>query len=60
MAQPGRGIWYVVEDLNRSSIRVAEDCGFRLAGVGTRVVRLKGFDYYKMTSAQTLTTPATT
>jgi RimJ/RimL family protein N-acetyltransferase len=45
---PGRSFWYVVEDVNRPSIKVAEDCGFRLAGVGTRVIRIKGFDCYEI------------
>jgi RimJ/RimL family protein N-acetyltransferase len=48
MRMPGRNFWYVVEDINRGSIKVAEDCGFRLAGVGTRVERLKGLDYYEI------------
>jgi RimJ/RimL family protein N-acetyltransferase len=48
MRAPGRNFWYVVEDVNRASVKVAEDCGFRLAGVGTRVKRLKVFDYYEM------------
>jgi GNAT superfamily N-acetyltransferase len=56
LAERGRGIWYVVEDVNRASIVVAEDCGFRLAGVGTRVLRGKGFDYYEMAGAQTQST----
>lgn len=48
LAEPRRSIWYVVEDINRASIKVAEDCGFRLAGIGTRVERLKGLDYYEI------------
>ena len=48
MRMPGRNFWYVVEDINRASIKVAEDCGFRLAGIGTRVERLKGLDYYEI------------
>ena len=34
LSEPGRSIWYVVEDTNRASVKVAEDCGFHLAGVG--------------------------
>lgn len=52
LSEPDRSIWYVVEDVNRASIRVAEDCGFHLAGIGTRVQRLKGFDYYEITNAE--------
>jgi RimJ/RimL family protein N-acetyltransferase len=52
LAQPGRSIWYVVEDVNRPSIRVAEDCGFRLAGIGRRVERMRGFDFYQITVAK--------
>ena len=48
MRMPGRNFWYVVEDINRASVKVAEDCGFRLAGIGTRVERLKGLDYYEI------------
>ena len=50
LAEPGRSIWYVVEDINRPSIKVAEDCGFDLARVGTRAKRFRGFDYYEMTN----------
>ncbi len=42
---PGRNFWYVVEDINRTSVKVAEDCDFCLAGLGTRVERLKGLVY---------------
>ncbi|HEV3113114.1 MAG TPA: GNAT family protein [Candidatus Binataceae bacterium] len=52
LSEPGRGIWYVVGDVNRASIKVAEDCSFHLAGIGTRVRRVKGFDYYKLTTAE--------
>jgi RimJ/RimL family protein N-acetyltransferase len=48
MRKLGRGFWYVVEDINRASIKVVEDCGFRVAGIGTRVERLKGLDYYEI------------
>jgi RimJ/RimL family protein N-acetyltransferase len=48
MRKPGRSLWYVVEDVNRSSIKVAEDCGFRLAATGTHAERMKGFDYYEI------------
>lgn len=33
--KPGRRFWYVVEDVNLASIRVAEKAGFALAGEGT-------------------------
>ncbi|HKD66101.1 MAG TPA: GNAT family N-acetyltransferase [Candidatus Binataceae bacterium] len=45
-AKPGRRIWYVVQDINRASVKVAEDCGFQLAGTGGRIKRIKGFDSY--------------
>ena len=32
--QPGRRFWYVVEDLNRASIRVVEKAEFKLSGEG--------------------------
>jgi GNAT superfamily N-acetyltransferase len=38
LRMPGRNFWF----------KVVEDCGFRLAGVGTRVERLKGLDYYEI------------
>jgi acetyltransferase (GNAT) family protein len=34
-SKPGRRFWYVVEDVNLASIRVAEKAGFVLAGEGT-------------------------
>jgi hypothetical protein len=40
------------KDINRASIKVAEDCGFPLAGNGIRVQRLKGFDYYQLTNPE--------
>jgi RimJ/RimL family protein N-acetyltransferase len=46
--EPGRDIWYVVEEVNRASIKVAEICGFHRAGTGARVQRFKGLDYYQM------------
>ena len=52
LSQPGRRIWYVVEDVNVASIKVAEDCGFRLAGSGIRVRRVKGFDFYRITKVE--------
>jgi RimJ/RimL family protein N-acetyltransferase len=52
LSEPGRSIWYVVEDANPASIKVVEDCGFHLAAVGTRVKRLKGFDHYEITESR--------
>jgi len=37
LARPGRRLWYVVEVINKSSIRVAEKAHFALAAEGTRV-----------------------
>lgn len=39
-AAGNREYWYLVEEENFPSIRVAEKLGFRLAGVGTRTPRL--------------------
>ncbi|MDQ6699463.1 MAG: GNAT family N-acetyltransferase [Acidobacteriota bacterium] len=36
----GRKLWYVAEEKNTRSIRVAEGAGFRKAGVGVRTKRL--------------------
>lgn len=33
---PGTPLWYVVEAGNRPSVRLAEGCGYRLAGFGRR------------------------
>jgi RimJ/RimL family protein N-acetyltransferase len=35
LAKPGRRLWYVVEDINKPSIRVVEKAGFTLAAEGT-------------------------
>ncbi|HSV74202.1 MAG TPA: GNAT family N-acetyltransferase [Chthonomonadales bacterium] len=40
MAAPGRRFWYVAHEENTASIRVAERCGFRLAGRCMRTRRL--------------------
>ncbi len=37
LAKPGRKLWYVVQDINAPSIRVAEKAGFTLAAEGTWV-----------------------
>jgi GNAT superfamily N-acetyltransferase len=39
-AAPGRCFWYLVDDENRASIRLAEACGYRMVGVGRRTRRL--------------------
>lgn len=36
LARDGRTLWYVVQDHNAPSIRVAESCGFKKLGVGRR------------------------
>lgn len=36
-ARPNRTLWYVVEENNLPSIRLAETCGFNLIGLGERV-----------------------
>jgi len=38
LARPGRQLWYVVEVINKPSIRVAEKAQFTLAAEGTRVI----------------------
>lgn len=38
LARPGRRLWYVVEVINKPSIRVAEKAQFTLAAEGTRVI----------------------
>ena len=40
MKKSGRTFWYVVDEDNASSIRVAEKAGFRLVGSGLRTKRL--------------------
>lgn len=39
LAKPGRTFWYLTEDANRASCRVAEQAGFDLVGHGARMPR---------------------
>lgn len=39
-ASPRRTLWYLVDDNNHASIRLAESCGFRFVGSGERTSRL--------------------
>jgi GNAT superfamily N-acetyltransferase len=54
LSQPERSIWYVVEEINQASVKVAEGCRFQLAGIGRRVKRFRGFDRYEITEAPDL------
>jgi RimJ/RimL family protein N-acetyltransferase len=51
LGQGGRRVWYVVEDSNEASVRVIEKRGFRLAGTGSRLprLRLRALGYYAIT-----------
>jgi RimJ/RimL family protein N-acetyltransferase len=51
LQRPGRCLWYVVEDINVASVKVAEDCGFGVGGLGTRIKWLPGLDYYEIKEA---------
>ena len=49
-AAPGRCFWYVADDENAASIRLAEACGYRMVGVGrrTRPLGLSGRGQFRM------------
>ena len=52
-AAPGRTLWFVVDEANAASIRLAEVCGYLLAGEGrrTRPLGLGGLGQFRLESA---------
>ena len=52
-AAPGRYFWYVVDDENAVSIRLAEACGYRMVGAGrrTRPLGVSGLGQFRMDRA---------
>ena len=40
LASPGRAFWYLAEEVNQASCRVADQAGFKVVGHGARIARL--------------------